>query len=85
MAMSGKIQEHFPELHPVIAARRKTDPVLDEICCDFEELAAISDPFRENKVANEDRLQKDIRATVQELGDEIRKRLSGSKYWNKET
>ena len=84
MAIVSKIQEKFPDLYSEIADRRKSDPILDEICCDFEKLATIIGSPGENTDANEDRLHKDIRTTVQELGDEIRKRLSGSNYQNKE-
>lgn len=72
MAYVDIIPEHFPDLYPEIAARRKTDSVLDEICKDLEDLTQATN--LSGTITDTD-LQCELRATVQALGEEIRKRL----------
>ena len=78
MANADTILEHFPELYSEIAEGRKSDPILDEICCDFEELTKIAGPPREAVGDYEDRLREEILATIQDLRNELRRRLGNS-------
>lgn len=78
MVIVDIIPEHFPELYPEIAARRKTDAILDEICSDLEDLTQATKLPDETTTDNQ--LQSDLRATVRALEDEIRKRLGQPIY-----
>jgi hypothetical protein len=64
MATTDTTLEQLTELYPEIAARRRTDPILDEICGDFEELVKIATLFEPTTDKRDDSLQKDTRATI---------------------
>lgn len=72
MTQADVFLEQFQELCPEIESRRKSDPVFDEICCDFEELTTLADKSRP---ITDGSLEKDFRSSIRALRDEIRARL----------
>lgn len=75
MAIADNAHEYLAVFFPEIADRRKADPVLDEICRDFEKLAAMLETAKESSNHDTDNLQKDLRMTIRALQEEIRDRL----------
>jgi len=76
MAIADPAFENLAVLYPDIADCRKADPVLDEICRDYEGLAAMEEPAEANLSDDTDNLQKDLRMTIRALLEEIRDRLN---------
>jgi len=78
MAIADTAFENLAVIFPNIADRRKADPVLDEICRDYEGLAGMEEPAVANSGDNADNLQKDLRMTIRALQEEILDRLNRS-------
>jgi hypothetical protein len=78
MATTDTTFVQLADLYPEIAARRRTDQTFDEICGDYEELVRIATLFEPTTDKRDDSLQKDTRATIQALREEIRIRLQNS-------
>lgn len=80
MIRSDKFQQQLVEIYPQCLARRQSDPVLDEIWCDYEELLMVSGQSETDANQNDDALQKDLNAAIHALQEEIRVRLGNSSH-----
>ena len=78
MVLKDTAFDSLAVLYPGIAGRRKSDPVLDEICCDYEALTLMAKPSGADVNADAENLHKDLRMTIRALQEEIRDRLNKS-------
>ena len=75
MASTDIIGRQLSDLYPKIAARRVSDPILDEICCDCEELMLATNKSGTSADQMDGALQKDLNVTILALLEEIQVRL----------
>ncbi len=78
MKQSNHLKEAFPDCLAQLNTSRKSDPLLEEICCDLERLSVDLELARNETGRMSEGLRQDVIASINALKQEILNRLGSN-------